>query len=144
MTILRGRVVQGDKHFSSWRLPRDDFRAAYRKATGQDLHRGTLNVLVDRSIPVKEDFRILGTEIGEPDQDLIFENCRVNGIGAYRIRPLNLHTGDGGHGTTYWKLAALWKFPIFPMKSKLSYSGMIMGHDNHIPTVLILAAQQRG
>src|SRR6266852_2802499 len=97
MVILNGRVEQGCKHFQQ-RLSREAFRAAYLKATGEQLHKGTLNVKVNGCIPVKEHFRIQGKDIGEPTQDLLFEICRVNQIWAYRIRPLDLYTGAGGHG----------------------------------------------
>jgi hypothetical protein len=37
--------------------------------------------------------RIRGVDIGYPQQDLLFEVCRINGIWAYRIRPYNLNRG---------------------------------------------------
>jgi hypothetical protein len=104
MVILRGRVVQGVKDFQK-RLARAEFKAAYSKATGEGLWKGTLNVAVNRCIPVKEHFRIRGKEISEPEQDLIFEICRVNQIWAFRIRPYNLCTGAGGHGDNTLEIA---------------------------------------
>jgi hypothetical protein len=104
MVILRGQVVQGWKHFSSLRLGRDEFRAAYRKATGGDLWKGTLNVQINQCIPVKEHFRIRGKDISEPEQDLLFEICRVNGIWGFRIRPYILCTGAGGHGDNIFEI----------------------------------------
>lgn len=74
------------------------FPQVFRQATGEDLVPGTLNVKVDRMVRVKEDFRIRGLDIGEPDQDLVFERCLINGIPSYRIRPVNLRHGGGGHG----------------------------------------------
>jgi hypothetical protein len=53
---------------------------------------------MDKPIPIKERFRIKGIEINEPEQDLLFEICRVHGFWAYRIRPFNLKTGSGGWG----------------------------------------------
>jgi hypothetical protein len=47
-------------------------------------------------MPIVESFRVLGTLIGEPDQDLLFEPCRVNDYEAFRIRPYQL-AGGGGH-----------------------------------------------
>jgi hypothetical protein len=88
MVNLRGRAVQGNKHFSKKRLLRDDFRLAYHNATGENLWKGTLNVEIDRCIPVKEHFRIRGKEISEPEQDLLFEICRVNGIWSFRSGPI--------------------------------------------------------
>jgi hypothetical protein len=110
MLILRGHVVQGGKHFQQ-RLTRADFRAAYRKATGEELCKGTLNVEVNRYIPVKEHFRIRGTEISEPNQDLLFEICRINGIWAYRVRPYDLCTGSGGHGDHTLEIACSQEIP---------------------------------
>jgi hypothetical protein len=74
------------------------YPGVFRNATGTDLHPGTINVSVETPIPVREDFRIRGTAIGEPQQDLIFERCRINGRDAFRIRPFQLPTGGGGHG----------------------------------------------
>lgn len=104
MIILRGRVIRGVKNFSRIRLARDNFCAAYRKGTGEDLWKGTLNVEINRCIPVKEHFRIRGKEISEPEQGLLFEICRVNGIWAFRIRPYNLCTGVGGHGDSTFEI----------------------------------------
>jgi hypothetical protein len=98
MIILKGLVcpeAQGLKHFS--RRMRE-YPEIFERATGERLYRGTVNVNVGKPIPVKEHFRIRGTEIDEPDQDLLFEVCRINMTWAYRIRPFNLVTGEGGHG----------------------------------------------
>jgi hypothetical protein len=103
-------VVQGCKDFQK-RLTRDAFRVAYRKATGEELYKGTLNVELNRSIPVKEQFRIRGTEISEPTQDLLFEVCRVDGIWAFRIRPYDLCTGAGGHGDHIIEIACSREIP---------------------------------
>jgi hypothetical protein len=81
------------------------FPEAFRRATGEDLVKGTLNVDVGRNIPVNEHFRMRGTEIDEPEQDLLFEVCRANGLWAYRIRPYNLRTGEGGHGDSILEIA---------------------------------------
>jgi len=108
MVILKGHVVQGCRHFSE-RMKRPEFCAAYRRGTGEDLCRGTLNVEVDRCIPIKEHFRIRWTEYDDPirgpKQDLLFEICRVNGIWAYRVRPYDLCTGAGGHGDHVLEIA---------------------------------------
>ena len=111
MVILRGRVMQGIQDFSRKRLARENFRAAYRKATGEDLWKGTLNVEVNRCIPVREHFRIRGKDISEPEQDLLFEICRVNGIWAFRIRPYNLCTGAGGHGDNTFEIGCSTEIP---------------------------------
>jgi hypothetical protein len=100
--ILKGRVVGGIGHF---KIRLTNFSEVFRRATGEDLIKGTLNIDVGRSIPAKEHFRIRGTEINEPEQDLLFEVCRANGLWAYRIRPYNLRTGEGGHGDNILEIA---------------------------------------
>ena len=95
MIVLEGRVVEGRKDFCT-RITK--YPEAFRRATGQTIVQGTVNVDVRRQIPIKEHFRIRGTEIDEAPQDLLFEVCRINGIWAYRIRPYNLQTGGGGWG----------------------------------------------
>jgi CTP-dependent riboflavin kinase len=74
-----------------------NYADVFEKATGEKLYPGTINVRVDKGISVMEHFRIRGVDIGEPEQDLLFEICRINRIWAYRIRPYNLRTGEGGH-----------------------------------------------
>ena len=111
MVIVKGLVCpedQGLKHFSK-RMT--DYCEVFKKATGERLFPGTLNVNVGRAIPIREHFRIRGTEINEPEQDLLFEVCRINQIWAYRIRPLNLATFDGGHGDHILEIACSQKIP---------------------------------
>jgi hypothetical protein len=62
-------------------------------------------------------FRIRGIEIGEPDQDLLFEVCRINEIWAYRIRPLDLRDGSGGHGDDTLEIACSREIPDLAEKS---------------------------
>ena len=93
--VIRGRIVQGCGHF---RVRMTEYPDVFTKATGQKPFPGTLNVKIDQPISVREDFRIKGADIGEPEQDLVFECCRINGLEAFRIRPLHLATGLGGHG----------------------------------------------
>jgi CTP-dependent riboflavin kinase len=83
-----------------------DYPEVFAAATGQHLFPGTLNIRVGAPIPPVEHFRIRGTEIGEPEQDLLFEVCRVNDIWAYRIRPWHLLTHSGGHGDDILEIAA--------------------------------------
>jgi len=106
---LTGRVVTGIGHF---KIRMTNFPEVFLRATGEDLIKGTLNVDVGRNIPAKEQFRIRGTEIGEPEQDLLFEVCRVNGLWAYRIRPCNLMTGGGGHGDHIVEIACSQRIPV--------------------------------
>ena len=82
-----------------------------RKRHGERLYRGTLNVNVGKPIPVREHFRIRGTEINEPEQDLLFEVCRINQIWLYRIRPFHLVTGEGGHGDHILEIGCSHKIP---------------------------------
>src|ERR1700722_3119608 len=95
MRIVFGALHKGNGDFTK-RMTK--FRDVFKQATGQDLFPGTLNVRVGEGIEIKEHFRIRGSELGEPDQDLLFEICRVNDVWAYRIRPYNLKDGSGGHG----------------------------------------------
>lgn len=87
-----------------------DYPEVFLRATGENLHAGTLNVIVSKEIKVKEDFRILGPEINEPYQDLVFERCRIEGIPAYRIRPLDA-AGNGGHGDHVLEIACSQTLP---------------------------------
>lgn len=82
----------------------------FRKAVGEELYPGTLNVRADSSFFIKEHFRILGSSIGEDHQDLLFEVCRIRAEGmadtwAYRIRPFDLRNGSGGHGDDVLEIA---------------------------------------
>jgi hypothetical protein len=110
MIILKGLVCpdeQGLKHFSR-RM--SQYPEAFERATGEQLYPGTLNVNVGQPIQIKEHFRIRGAEINEPDQDLPFEVCRINGLWAYRIRPLDA-MGGGGHGDHIFEIACSMKIP---------------------------------
>jgi CTP-dependent riboflavin kinase len=78
----------------------------FERATGQRLFPGTLNLDVGKEIKPREHFRLLGRDIGEPGQDLLFEIVRVNGLWAYRIRPLDLRSGGGGHGDHILEIAS--------------------------------------
>jgi hypothetical protein len=56
------------------------FPHVFEEATGEKLVPGTLNIRVSTEIRSKEHFRIHGSRINEPEQDLLFEVCRINGI----------------------------------------------------------------
>jgi len=107
--IVRGQIVRGCNHFQ---VRMTKYRHVFTKTLGQELFPGTLNVKIDGQIEAREDFRIKGTEIDEPEQDLIFERCRINGIEAFRIRPLHLPTGLGGHGNDTLEIAAAQRVPF--------------------------------
>jgi hypothetical protein len=57
----------------------------------------------------KEHFRIHGKEINEPEE-FLFEICRINGLWAYRIRPVDA-MGLGGHGDEILEIACSKKIP---------------------------------
>jgi CTP-dependent riboflavin kinase len=108
MLFLEGRVESGVGHF---RQRMTNFPHVFKKATGESLIPGTLNVKVSAPVPIKEHFRIIGAEIDEPEQDLLFEVCRINGIWAYRIRPYHLLTGSGGHGDETLEISSSERIP---------------------------------
>jgi CTP-dependent riboflavin kinase len=101
--ILTGDIADGVGDF---RQRMTLYAHVFERATGERLFPGTLNLRVSQEVPAVEHFRIIGTEIGEPEQDLLFEICRINSIWAYRIRPLNLYDGTGGHGDHILEIAA--------------------------------------
>jgi CTP-dependent riboflavin kinase len=103
MIKVVGRVRNGLGHFKK-RMTQ--YPEVFRIATGENLYPGTLNVELDKSIPIKEEFRISGADIGEPDQDLLFEVCKLDNIRVFRIRPFNLTTGAGGHGDHVLEIAS--------------------------------------
>jgi CTP-dependent riboflavin kinase len=106
--LLRGRIVPGFQHFTT-RMTR--FPDVFRGATGCTLYPGTINVRIDRPISIAEAFRIAGTLIEEPEQDLLFEPCRINGYDGFRIRPYRLATGQGGHGDDTLEISCAGKIP---------------------------------
>jgi CTP-dependent riboflavin kinase len=111
MIILKGSVcpdAQGMKDFSR-RMTQ--YAPVFERATGERLYTGTLNVNIDKPFAVREHFRIRGTEINEPEQDLLFEVCRINGLWAYRIQPFHLTTGQGGHGDNIVEIACSQRIP---------------------------------
>jgi hypothetical protein len=104
--LLQGSVQQGSGDFGKrFHLFGDVFRAA----TGEDLHRGTVNVKVKDPIEIREDFRIDDPVDGE--QVLQFEVCRANRKWAYRIRPRNIRTGCGGWGDDVIEIACSEEIP---------------------------------
>jgi CTP-dependent riboflavin kinase len=114
MIILKGHVCRdgegaGLKHFSR-RM--NQYPEVFERATGEKLFPGTLNVNVGEPVKIKEHFRILGKELNEPE-DFLFEVCRINGIWAYRVRPLDV-MGNGGHGDQILEIASRDKIPDVP------------------------------
>jgi CTP-dependent riboflavin kinase len=108
MVTLRGTVQPGVRHFKE-RMT--NYAHIFERAVGERLYPGTINVKVPTPIPIRVEFRISGKDIGEPEQDLLFEKCLINGIRAYRIRPCNLKTGGGGHGDDVLEIACSIEVP---------------------------------
>jgi CTP-dependent riboflavin kinase len=114
MPVLKGHVCRdsegaGLKHFSR-RM--NQYREVFEKATGEKLFPGTLNVNVGQHIKIREHFRIYGKELNEPE-DFLFEVCCINGLWAYRIRPLDA-AGNGGHGDHILEICCHHEIPNVP------------------------------
>jgi CTP-dependent riboflavin kinase len=107
MAVLKGCVVEG---VGDMRRRMKKSPEVFRKATGQTLIPGTVNVKLDREIKIKEEFKILGAEIGEPE-NFLFERCRINGIDAFRIRPFNPKDESGGHGDHILEMSSSHNIP---------------------------------
>ncbi|KKL12697.1 hypothetical protein LCGC14_2533150 [marine sediment metagenome] len=88
----------------------NEYPHVFIKACGEKLIPGTMNFIVGRRVRIKEDFRIHGIDIDEPRQDLLFEKCLLNGKPAFRIRPLNLDNGLGGHGDHILEISSAHEF----------------------------------
>jgi hypothetical protein len=113
MITLHGRVTERGYGHMAKRM--NDYPEVFRNATGELLIAGTVNIDVGTPVPPREHFRILAKDINEPiPQDLLFEVCRVNGIWAYRVRPLDLRNGSGGHGDHILELSSSQKLPNQP------------------------------
>jgi hypothetical protein len=107
---VTGKVVpRGQGHFTQ-RMTK--FPQVFEEATGEKLFIGTLNVQVGKRILIREHFRIQGARIQEPEQDLLFEVCRIDGLlWGYRIRPYQLLTGEGGHGDDVLEITCSTRIP---------------------------------
>lgn len=81
MKIVEGSLHNGSGDFTK-RMTR--FPGVFKHATGEELFPGTLNVQVKEEIEIKEHFRIRGSEIQEPDQDLLWK---------YAVSTTSGHTG---------------------------------------------------
>ena len=91
-------TARGVPGFAAWRPRIETLPHVFRHGSGVDLYPGTLNVEVGSPLPIQEEFTIAGERIGEPDQDMLFEACLVNGVPGWRLRPHRPATGLGGHG----------------------------------------------
>jgi CTP-dependent riboflavin kinase len=101
---VHGVVESG---IGAWRPRMERFPDVFRQLTGAPLFPGTLNIRIDHPLAIRGEFRIAGAEIGEPEQDMLFERCTVNGIAAYRLRPFQPATGLGGHGDHILEIVAV-------------------------------------
>ena len=88
-----------------------EHQAAFTAVTGERLFPGTLNVHLEIPVPPREHFRLSGASIGHPHEDFLFEVIRIAAYWAYRIRPLNLSTGAGGHGDHVVEVASATYLP---------------------------------
>ncbi len=100
---VQGRITDGVGHF---RVRMTRYPDVFERATGERLFPGTLNVDIGTPLQCREDFRVRGSDIDEPEQDLLFEKCVVAGRSAYRIRPFQLRSGGGGHGDHVLEIAS--------------------------------------
>jgi hypothetical protein len=113
-STLRGTVVSG---FGDFTRRMTEFPEVFRRVTGENLYPGTINVELPRPVRIREHLRLIGAEIGEPYQDLLFEPCALNGAPAWRIRPLvldsraGLPVGEGGHGDHILEISCSRKIP---------------------------------
>jgi len=109
---VRGLVEAG---IGAWRPRMERFPEVFRQLTGEPLFPGTLNIRIDRPLAIRTELRIAGAEIGEPEQDMLFERCTVNGIKAYRLRPFQPATGLGGHGDHILEIVSTMQLrPLLP------------------------------
>ncbi len=92
---VAGRVITG---WGAWRPRIEQFPDVFLEGTGVRLFPGTLNILLDEPLAIQAEFQILGARIGEPEQDMLFESCLVDGFAGWRLRPFQPATGLGGHG----------------------------------------------
>ena len=116
MESVKGHIIAGAGDFCR-RMTK--FRDVFTKKVGEELYPATLNVKIDQEIKIREEFRILGAEIDEPGQDLLFENCLINGIKAFRIRPFRLSSGGGGHADNILEIACSRRIPNAEPGSKV-------------------------
>jgi len=106
MITISGCVIKGVGDFGQRMIASPE---VFLRATGENLFPGTVNISVDKEIPIKEHFRI--PDMQDLEQDLLFEICRVGQIWAYRIRPCNRKTSHGGHGDDIIEIASSQKIP---------------------------------
>lgn len=87
------------------------FGDAFRAATGEYLYPGTLNVKLQRAIPIQPQFRIRADQTGELGQELLFEICRVNRLWAYRMVRIRKRSGRPVRPNGLFEIVCAQKFP---------------------------------
>lgn len=118
--VLDGRVERGVGQASRRMASSPEI---YERAFGERLFPGTLNVRVERRVPLREHFRIFGIEEkNDPTQDLLVEVCLLDEIIAYRICPWRLESGLGGHGDYVIELACPQKMANMTYGSRVTVS----------------------
>jgi hypothetical protein len=87
------------------------FKEKFAAATGiPNLHEGTLNVWFDECVAIWPEFMIDGKELDNPDQDCLFESCKIivdsRVYSGFRVRPYHRPTGGGGNGDKCMEIVA--------------------------------------
>ncbi len=87
------------------------FKAKFVEATGiPDLHEGTLNVWAEECVAIWPQFMIEGSDLDKPNEDYLFENCKVIVDGkeydGFRVRPYHRPDGGGGNGDKCMEIIA--------------------------------------
>jgi hypothetical protein len=93
---MKGRYRSGCGHWAE----RFKNPEPWRRATGEKLQYGTINVKVDAPTKFREDCRVLEHEVPKThgwNGDYLMEICKIEGIRGYRIL--------GGHGPEILEIA---------------------------------------
>jgi CTP-dependent riboflavin kinase len=128
MRLLRGTVR--DRRLRDFTRRMTQYADVFRNATGETLIPGTINIELDKPIPIKEQFRIRGVDIGDSKEDFLFEVCRINGFWAYRIRPHELRTGSGGWGDDVLEISSAHEMPNIAPGSEVE---IVLFRDDILP-----------
>ena len=95
MKSVIGKIAVGS---GQWTKRMERAGPVFNEATGETLHHGTLNIKLAEEIAIEEHFRVLGEKTGDQHENYLLEICRVDGIWAYRVRPLGHDGVSGGWG----------------------------------------------
>ena len=91
MVRMKGRYRKGCGHFAG----RFENPEPWRRATGEELRYGTINLKVDAPTKFREDCRVPEREVPKThgwNGDYLMEICKIEGIRGYRI--LGGHEAD--------------------------------------------------